>query len=73
MDNSSVDRITQTIVNSIATLFAEPQFDCDEGEVRLIDRDDHCVWLGLFAADDEGELVGKAPIATWTIETSRDN
>lgn len=67
-----LDRISLTIVNSIAELFAEPDFDSDSGGVRLIDRDDRCVWLGLFSTDDDGEPIGKTPSVTWTIEISRD-
>ena len=70
--DSDLDRISRAIMNSIAELFAEPDFDSDSGDVRLIDRDDRCVWLGLFPTYDNGEPTGKSPSVTWTIEVSRD-
>jgi hypothetical protein len=66
------ERITKTIVNSIADLFTEPEFDNDGGDVRILARDDDCVWLGLFPTDENGERVGDKPTVTWTIEVSRE-
>lgn len=72
MDASSLERITQTVLNNIAVLFAEPDFDMDQGKIRFLDRDDRCVWLGFFPTHEEQDGIIDAPTATWTIEVSHD-
>jgi hypothetical protein len=69
---ADLERIDRTILNTLAELFAEPEFDNGGGEVRFIDRDDRCVWLGLFPADDNGNPIAGQPIVTWTIEVSHE-
>ena len=68
----NLERIDRTILNSLAALFAEPDFDNDSGEIRFLDRDDRCVWLGLFPTDEEGNSIGDEPIVTWTIEVTHE-
>ena len=70
--STDLERIDRTILNSLADLFAEPDFDNDDGEVRFLDRDDRCVWLGLFLTDEEGNSIGDEPIAFWTIEVTHE-
>jgi len=69
---TDLERIDRTILNSLAALFAEPDFDNDSGEVRFLDQDDRCVWLGLFPTDEEGHSIGDEPIVTWTIEVTHE-
>ncbi|WP_339908967.1 hypothetical protein [Symmachiella dynata] len=57
-NQSNLDRITQATVDSIASLFAAPEFNNDGCEVRFLDRDYHRVCLGLFPTDENGEYVG---------------
>lgn len=70
--SADLERIDRTILNSLAELFAEPEFDNDGGEVRFLDRDDRCVWLGLFPTDEEGKSTIDEPTVTWTIEVSHE-
>jgi hypothetical protein len=63
-------RITFAIVNSIVDSLGEPDFDLDEGTIRFIDRDEKCVWLGLYETDDTGDGIAESVVATWTIEVS---
>lgn len=63
------DGITKCIVNSLADAFADPEFDLDEGMIRFLDRDESCIWLGLFPIDENGE-PSTDPTATWTVEVS---
>ena len=67
-----LERIDQTILNSLAALFAKPDFDNDSGEVKFLDRDESCIWLGLFPTDEQGEVISEEPTVTWTIELSRE-
>ena len=69
---TDLERIDRTILDSLAALFAEPDFDNDSGEVRFLDQDDRCVWLGLFPTDEEGNSIGDKPIVTWTIEVTHE-
>ena len=68
--SSGTERITQAIMNTLENTFAEPEFDSDNGVVKFLDRDARCVWLGLFHADEEGDVIGEAPAITWTIEVT---
>jgi len=70
--SASLERIDRTILNSLAKLFAEPEFDNEGGEVRYLDRDDRCVWIGLFPTDEQGNSIGDEPTVTWTIEVSHE-
>ena len=70
--SQSLERINESIVNGIAELFAEPELDNDGGEVRCLDRDEKCVWLGLFSTDTEGKVIGDEPTVIWTIEISHE-
>ena len=72
LEDPSFDRLTQTILNRIASLFAQPDFDNHEGELQLLDRDDRCVWLRLFPTEAEGEPSSETLTVTWTIEVSHD-
>ena len=65
-------RISRTVLDSIENLFAECEFDDDAGNIRLLDRNGSCLWLGLFPLDDEGEQRSDKPAAVWTIEISND-
>lgn len=69
-EDPNLEHITQTVLDSITSLFAEPDFDNDGGELKFLDRDDRCVWLGLFPT--EGERTSPTPTVTWTIEVSHD-
>jgi len=40
---ADLERIDRTILNTLAELFAEPEFDNDGGEVLFLDQDDRCV------------------------------
>ena len=64
------DRITKSIVNSLAEHFADPEFDDDAGMIRFLDRDESCIWLGLFPTNDNGDVATTTPTVTWTIEVS---
>jgi hypothetical protein len=70
--SEAADRITRTIIETLANLFAEPEFDNDDGVVKFLDRDDKCVWLGLFPTNEDGEVINDAPSVTWTIEISQE-
>ena len=70
-ERSSPDRVRQTILNTLLEVFAEPDFDSDSGVVRLLDHDEECVWLGLFATNDDGEIITSTPTEVFTIEVSR--
>jgi len=70
--DSNFDHITETVLKSIANLFSEPDFDSDGGEVKFLERDVRCVWLGLFPTNEEGEPISDTPTVTWTIEVSHD-
>jgi hypothetical protein len=70
--STNLERIDRTILNSLAALFAEPDFGNDSGEVRFLDRDDRCVWLGLFPTSKEGNSIGDQPAVTWTIEVTHE-
>ena len=70
--SEAADRITRTIIDTLANLFTEPEFDNDDGVVKFIDRDDKCVWLGLFPINENGESTDDSPSVTWTIEVSRE-
>jgi hypothetical protein len=69
---ADLERIRRVILNSVAHLFAETEFDDDAGPIRFLDRDDYCIFLGLFPIDDEGEPVGDKPAAIWTIEVHEE-
>ena len=59
-------------MNSIHNLFLNPELDLDAGGIKLIDRDEEHVYIGLFEFDDEtGDLKNK-PVAVWTVEVSCD-
>ena len=65
-------RVTQAILESIHDHLADPDFDLDEGEVRLIDRDERYIYFGLFEANPEtGNLLGQ-PAIIWIVEVSAD-
>lgn len=70
--NGGLDTITRAISSSIAELFKEPEFDSDAGDVRFLDRDERCVWLGLFPTRETGEPEEGRPSVVWTIEVSRE-
>lgn len=62
-------RVTSTIVGSIVESLREPDFDLDEGIVRLLDHDEKCVWFRLFESDLQ-EFDSEMALATWTVEVS---
>ncbi len=70
--SADLKRISRIILNSVEHLFAEPDFDDDAGDIRLLDRDESCVWLGLFPTDDNGEPISDKPAVVWTIEVSQE-
>lgn len=72
LSSADLQRISRIILNSVQHLFSEPEFDDDAGEIRFLDCDDSCVWLGLFPIDDEGEQISDKPAAVWTIEVSHE-
>lgn len=65
------NKLTSTILNSIAHLFADPEFDADQGEVKLLGTDESCIILGLFPYDEFGEVASQ-PSQKWTIEVSEE-
>ena len=68
---TDLERIGRIILNSVENLFSESEFDDDDaGSIRFLDRDDSCVWLGLFPIDDDGEQISDKPAAIWAIEVS---
>ena len=68
--SADLERIGCILLNSVQQLFAEPDYDDDAGDIRFLDRDDRCVWLGLFPTDDNGEPISDKPVAVWTFEIS---
>jgi hypothetical protein len=70
--SNDLQRISRTVLDSIENLFAECEFDDDAGNIRLLDRNGSCLWLGLFPLDDEGEQSGDKPAVVWTIEVSHE-
>ncbi len=70
--SADLERIGRIILNSVEQLFAEPDFDDDGGDIRFLDRDESCVWLGLFPTDDNGEPISDKPAVVWTIEVSQE-
>ncbi|MCO8121329.1 hypothetical protein NHH03_06240 [Stieleria sp. TO1_6] len=66
------ERVTKSILNTIHYHLADPDFDQDEGEIKLIDQDESCLYFGLFEADEEtGNLSGE-PSIIWTVEVFAD-
>jgi len=63
-----IDHVSRTILNTLAEVFAEPDFDNDGGEVRFLERSGDHVQLGLFPVDDEGEPAADGPTDVWTIK-----
>jgi hypothetical protein len=72
ISSTDLDRISRAVLDSIENLFAECEFDDDAGNIRLLDRNGSCLWLGLFPLDDEGEQRSAKPAAVWAIEVSHD-
>jgi hypothetical protein len=70
--SADLTRISKTILDSIENLFAECEFDDNAGNIKLLDRNGSCVWLGLFPLDDEGEQSSDKPAVTWTVEITYD-
>ncbi len=66
------DKITRSILDSIHHYLADPEFDQDEGELRLIDQDENCLYFGLFGADHDSGNVAVDPSIIWTVEVSAD-
>ncbi len=64
---STIDQITKTILNTLVDVFAEPDFDNEGGEVRLLERGGDHVQLGLFPLEENGELAADEPTDVWTI------
>lgn len=65
--------VTNSLLTSIHRQLQIPNLSIDEGEVRLIDRDDtsNTIYLGLFERDSTtGETKGPAII--WSIEIYAD-
>jgi hypothetical protein len=69
---TDLERIRRVILNSVAHLFAETDFDDDAGNIRFLDRDDYCIFLGLFPFNGEGEPITNEPATVWTIEVSNE-
>jgi hypothetical protein len=69
---ADLERIRRLILNSIAELFQETDFDDDAGHVQILDQDNYCIFLGLFPFDDEGEPVGDKPATIWTVEVIQE-
>lgn len=65
-------RVTKSILDTIHLHFADSDFDQDEGEIKLIDQDESCLYFGLFETVREtGNLSGE-PSIIWTVEVFAD-
>ena len=64
--------VTRIILESIHDHLADPDFDLDEGEVRLVDRDERCIYFGLFETNPETGGLQKEPAIIWIVEVSAD-
>ena len=66
------ERITKAILNTIHHHLSDPDFNQDEGEIKLIDQDEACLYFGLFETDEQtGSLCGE-PAVIWTVEVFAD-
>lgn len=65
-------RITNCFIESIHDHLVTPEFDLDEGEIKLIDQDESTLYFGLLELDEAtGELKTK-PRIIWSIEVVAD-
>lgn len=64
------DDVTQLIVLQIAAAFRNPVLIAGVGELRLLDHDEACVWLGLLSIEDDVKQAAGKPVMTWTIDAS---
>jgi len=70
LPSESRDRITAAIVETLKIQFENPEFDFDEGELRLIDADETGIFLGLFPSDPETGEPARRHSAAWYIEVT---
>ena len=66
------ERVTKSILSTIHQQLAEPDFDEDAGEIKLIDQDDACLYYGLFEPESTSGKPGTEPSIIWTVEVFAD-
>lgn len=70
MTEKTKEQIKQAILTTLYTRFSEPNFDSDEGQLRIADHDDSAIYLGLYAYDATTGQFEKTPASVWTIEVT---
>jgi hypothetical protein len=65
-------KVTKCFVDSIHDHLTTPEFDLDEGEIKLIDQDESTLYFGLFEVDEVTGELGTKPTIIWSIEVSTD-
>ena len=63
-------KVSKCLLDSIHDHLANPDFDLDEGEVRLIDSDDCTLYFGLLEIDSDTGELGAEPVIVWSVEVS---
>lgn len=66
------ETVTCYLVNAIHAHLIDQDFDVEEGEVKLIDRDDSTLFFGLFVIDEATGLLQPEPSIIWSIEVFAD-
>lgn len=59
-------RVRTRLIEVIQREFSTPFWPTDHYEVRSIDHDAHCVWIGLYP----GETEYSEPLEVFTVEVS---
>ena len=66
-------RVAKSILHSIHQHLAEPDFDLDEGDVQLIDRDECGLYFGLFEVDSGTGHFSSELSILFTVEVFADS
>ena len=73
MNDRTKYKIKEAILSTLYTQFSEPEFDFEEGQVRIADHDDNAIYLGLYPINAETGEIKTKPSHVWTIEVSISN
>jgi len=57
--SSLTKKFQDALVRSIENAFAEPEFDFDEGQVRIIETTENQIRFGLYAFNEDGDPSNK--------------
>ena len=73
MNDRTKYKIKEAILSTLYTQFSEPEFDFEEGQVKIADHDDNAIYLGLYPINTETGKINSKPSLVWTIEVSISN